>query len=44
MAKDPQMDMTIKLSFEKICNVDQKTPKALVAFLDDIFKKEVKSM
>jgi hypothetical protein len=44
MGKDPQMDMTIKLSFEKICNVDQKTPKALVAFLDDIFKKEVKSM
>lgn len=44
MGRDPQMDMTIKLSFEKICNVDQKTPKALVAFLDDIFKKEVKSM
>lgn len=44
MNKDPQMDMTIKLAFEKICNIDQKTPKALVAYLDDIFKKEAKSL
>lgn len=38
------MDMTIKLAFEKICNIDQKVPKALVAYLDDIFKKESKSL
>lgn len=44
MNKDPQMDMTIKLAFEKICNIDQKVPKALVAYLDDIFKKESKSL
>ena len=28
------------MAFEKICNNDSKTAKALVSFLDEIFKKE----
>lgn len=44
MNRDPQIDLTIKLAFEKICNNDQKTAKALVAYLDEIFKKEVRTM
>lgn len=44
MNKDPSIDMTIKLAFEKICNVDSKIPKALVVYLDDVFKKEAKSL
>lgn len=44
MNRDPQIDLTIKLAFEKICNGDQKTAKALVAYLDDIFKKEIRTL
>ena len=36
--------MTIKFAFEKICNSDEKTPKALVSYLDEIFKKEIKQL
>lgn len=44
MNRDPQIDLTIKLAFEKICNNDQKTARALVAYLDDIFKKEIRTL
>lgn len=44
MNKDSQIDLTIKLAFEKICNNDQKTARALVAYLDEIFKKEIRTM
>ena len=44
MNKDPHIDMTIKLAFEKICNTDHKTAKALVFYLDEMFKNEFKSL
>jgi hypothetical protein len=43
MDKDPSIDMTIKLAFEKICNVDNKIPRGLVLHLDDVFKKEAQA-
>lgn len=44
MDKDPSVDMTIKLAFEKICNVDSKIPRGLVLHLDDVFKKEAQAL
>ncbi len=44
MNKDPQIDMTIKFAFEKIVNNDQKTAKALVFYLDELFKNEFKML
>jgi hypothetical protein len=44
MNKDPQIDMTIKFAFEKIVNNDQKTAKALVFYLDELFKNEFKTL
>lgn len=44
MNKDPQIDMTIKFAFEKIVNTDQKTAKALVFYLDELFKTEFKTL
>lgn len=44
MNKDSMIDMTIKMAFEKICNYDDKVPKALVEYLDDIYKREVKTL
>jgi len=36
--------MTIKFAFEKIVNNDQKTAKALVFYLDELFKNEFKTL
>ena len=36
--------MTIKMAFEKVVNVNQRTAKALVAYLDEMFKKEIKTI
>jgi hypothetical protein len=44
MNRDPQIDMTIKMAFEKICNTDHKTAKALVFYLDEMFKNEFKTL
>jgi hypothetical protein len=44
MNKDPSIDMTIKFAFEKICNADHKTAKALVVHLDDMFKNEIRTL
>lgn len=43
MNKDPAIDLTVKLAFERICNQDNKTAKALVTYLDEIFKKELRT-
>jgi hypothetical protein len=45
MGSDSQIDLTVKFSFEKILNKsDQKTAKALVSYLDEQFKTELKSL
>lgn len=44
MQKDSRVDMTIKMAFEKVVNVNQRTAKALVAYLDEMFKKEIKTI
>ena len=36
--------MTVKMAFEKVVNIDNRTAKALVFYLDDMFKKEVKAI
>ena len=40
MNKDPNIDLTIKFAFEKIVNVDSRVAKALVVYLDEMFKKD----
>jgi hypothetical protein len=32
------------MAFEKICNTDHKTAKALVFYLDEMFKNEFKTL
>jgi hypothetical protein len=44
MNKDPNIDLTIKFAFEKIVNVDTRIAKALVVYLDEMFKKDFKSI
>ena len=44
MSKDPQIDLTIKMSFEKFVNESCRTAKALVFYLDELFKTEFSSM
>ena len=41
--KDPTIDLAIKNSFEMFINENEKTAKALVAYLDDQFKKDFKN-
>jgi len=44
MSKDPQIDLTIKMSFENVVNSTNRTAKALVFYLDECFKTEFSSM
>ena len=44
MEKDAQIDMTIKMAFEKVVNVNNRTAKALVFYLDDQLKKDFKNI
>ena len=44
MKKDHNIDLTIKLAFEKIVNSNQRTALALVTYLDEAFKKDFKLM
>mmetsp|Transcript_3695 Transcript_3695/g.4695 ORF Transcript_3695/g.4695 Transcript_3695/m.4695 type:complete len:106 (+) Transcript_3695:785-1102(+) len=44
MNKDNQIDLTIKMSFEKFINYTNRTAKALVFYLDELFKTEFAQM
>ncbi len=44
MARDPQIDLSVKMAFEKVCNEENKTAKALVIYLDEMFKTEFKNI
>ena len=44
MDKDTQIDMTIKMAFEKVVNINNRTAKALVLYLDDMLKKDFKNV
>ena len=44
MLKDTQIDMTIKMAFEKVVNVTNRTAKALVFYLDEMLKKDFKNV
>jgi hypothetical protein len=44
MKKDSQIDLTIKLAFEDIVNQNNRTAKALVLYLDEMFKKDFKTI
>ena len=44
MGKDPNIDLTIKFAFEKIVNKDTRVAKALVVYLDEMFKKDFKTI
>ena len=44
MQKDTQIDMTIKMAFEKVVNVNNRTAKALVFYLDEMLKKDFKNI
>ena len=44
MQRDSRIDMTIKMAFEKVVNVSIKVAKALVFFLDEMFKKEIRTV
>mmetsp|Transcript_4995 Transcript_4995/g.3623 ORF Transcript_4995/g.3623 Transcript_4995/m.3623 type:complete len:137 (-) Transcript_4995:1020-1430(-) len=42
--KDTTLDITIKNSFEKFINLNDRTARCLVSFLDEKFKKDFKGM
>ena len=44
MQRDNQIDLTIKMSFEKVVNTSNRTAKALVFYLDEMFKKDFKTI
>lgn len=44
MQKDTRIDMTVKVAFEKVVNVNIRTAKALVFYLDEMFKKEIRTI
>ena len=44
MGRDSQVDLAIKMAFEKVCNQDNKVAKALVGYLDEMFKTEFKTL
>ena len=44
MQKDNQIDLTVKMSFEKVVNTSNRTAKALVFYLDEMFKKDFKTI
>ena len=42
MNKDINVDLTFKHAFKKIVNVDNRVAKALVQYIDEMFKKDFK--
>jgi len=44
MNKDPNIDITLKFGFEKIVNIDNRVAKALVQYIDEMFKKDFKTI
>ena len=44
MQRDNAIDLTIKMAFEKVVNTSNRTAKALVYYLDEMFKKEFKTI
>lgn len=44
MTWDSRIDLTIKMSFEKVVNVNMRTAKSLVFYIDEMFKKELRSI
>jgi hypothetical protein len=44
MGRDTQVDLAVKMAFEKVCNQDNKVAKCLVGYLDEMFKTEFKTM
>ena len=42
--RDSNIDLTIKTSFEKFINLNERTAKCLVSYLDDKFKKDFKGI
>jgi cullin 3 len=44
MQKDSRVDMTIKMAFEQVVNTNMRTAKALVFYLDEMFKKEMRTL
>jgi hypothetical protein len=44
MKKDTQIELTIKLAFEDVVNQNSRTAKALVLYLDEMFKKDFKTI
>lgn len=44
MGRDSQVDISIKMAFEKVCNQDNKVSRSLVGYLDEMFKTEFKTM
>jgi cullin-4 len=44
MKKDPQIELSIKLAFEDVVNQNNRTAKALVLYLDEMFKKDFKTI
>ena len=44
MQRDTRIDLTIKMAFEKVLNVNNRTAKALVFYLDEMFKKDIKTI
>lgn len=44
MGRDTQVDLAVKMAFEKVCNYDNKVAKSLVGYLDEMFKTEFKTL
>jgi hypothetical protein len=44
MGRDSQVDLVVKMAFEKVCNQDNRVAKCLVGYLDEMFKTEFKTM
>jgi len=44
MKRDPQIELSIKLAFEEVVNQNNRTAKALVLYLDEMFKKDFKTI
>lgn len=42
--KHPQIELSVKLAFEEVVNQNNRTAKALVLYLDEMFKKEFKTI
>ena len=44
MQRDNAIDLTIKMAFEKVVNTSNRVAKALVYYLDEMFKKDFKTI